>query len=48
MYKAENSNKGKRVKNNKPTWLPVEKRSDISDIIKIKNISKNKKKLNLL
>ena len=48
MYKAENSNKGNRVKNNKPTWLLVEKRSDISDIIKIKNISKNKKKLNLL
>ena len=48
MYKAENSNKGKKVKNNKPTWLPDEKRRDISDIIKIKNISKNKKKLNLL
>jgi hypothetical protein len=48
MYKAENSNKGKRVKNNTPPWLPDEKRRDISDIIKIKNISKNKKKLNLL
>ena len=48
MYKAENSNKGKRVKNNKPTLLPDEKRRDTSDTIKMKNISKNKKKLNLL